>query len=129
MDRFNKTKLLIPGWPGELARLELGYIKSSLKHSASLRRRWGFRPSARRFSEEHIREVARNGYQKYQRRVLASVGKGKIADLMGFSSDSVLVFLPSYKSGLLKSSQCCSRVLLDINSIPPALNTVEGSDN
>jgi hypothetical protein len=55
------SKLLKPGWAGELSPEEFAYIKAELRHSSSLRRRWGFRPSARRFSESRIREIAREG--------------------------------------------------------------------
>ena len=58
---FYKKKLLIPGWAGELDTVELVYIKSQLKQSPSLRRRWGFRPSAKRLPENRIRSVAING--------------------------------------------------------------------
>ena len=58
---FYQKKLLIPGWAYNLAPDELAYIKSQLRISPSLRRRWGFRPSARRFSDSRIRRVARNG--------------------------------------------------------------------
>ena len=58
---FYKQKLLEPGWAGELDPGELAYLKSQLRRSPSLRRRWGFRPSARRFSEDRIKAVARNG--------------------------------------------------------------------
>ena len=58
---FYKTNLLEPGWAGELAPYELAYIKSQLMKSPRLRKRWGFRPSAKRISEKRIREVARNG--------------------------------------------------------------------
>lgn len=58
---FSKTNLLEPGWAGELAPYELAYIKSQLMKSPRLRKRWGFRPSAKRISEKRIREVARNG--------------------------------------------------------------------
>jgi hypothetical protein len=58
---FNHKKLLIPGWAGELSPDELTYIKSQLKQSPSLKRRWGFKPSAKRFSESRIRAVARDG--------------------------------------------------------------------
>ena len=58
---FYKKNLIEPGWAGELSRDELAHIKSELKKSPSLKRRWGFRPTARRFSESHIRDVARNG--------------------------------------------------------------------
>lgn len=54
-------KLLEPGWAGELGGDELAYIKAELKKSPSLKRRWGFRPTARRFSEKQIRAVARDG--------------------------------------------------------------------
>ena len=53
--------LLEPGWAGELDPVELAYIKSQLRQSSLLRRRWGFRPSAKRLSEKRIRAVARDG--------------------------------------------------------------------
>ena len=59
--RFYEKKLLEPGWAGELDDVELAYIKSCLRQSPSLKRKWGFRPSAKRFSESHIRAVARDG--------------------------------------------------------------------
>jgi len=58
---FYKQKLLEPGWAGELDHDGLAYLKSQLRRSPSLRRRWGFRPSAKRLSEDRIRAVARNG--------------------------------------------------------------------
>jgi len=71
--KFYKKKLLEPGWAGELKPYELAYIKSQLRLSPSLRRRWGFRPSAKRFSEKHIRAVARDGLSAIQKPVLASL--------------------------------------------------------
>jgi hypothetical protein len=64
---FYKAKLLEPGWAGEIDSVELEYIKSNLRQSRSLRRRWGFRPSAKRFSERRIREVAMWGVSKRQK--------------------------------------------------------------
>jgi len=61
---FCKDNLLIPEWAGELTPFELAYIKSELKKSARLRRIWGFRPSAKCFSEKRIRDVARNGVKR-----------------------------------------------------------------
>lgn len=61
---FYMTNLLEPGWAGELAPYELAYIKSELMNSPRLKRRWGFRPSAKRFSEKRIRDVARNGVKR-----------------------------------------------------------------
>jgi len=58
---FYEEGLLEPGWAGELDDVELEYIKSELMKSPSLRRRWGFRPSAKRFSESYIRVVAMQG--------------------------------------------------------------------
>lgn len=58
---FYKKKLLIPGWAGEPDAVELAYIKSQLRQSSSLRRKWGFRPTAKRLSEGRIRAVARDG--------------------------------------------------------------------
>ena len=68
---FYQKRLLEPGWAGELDPDELAYVKSELRQSASLRRRWGFRPSARRLSESRIRAVARDGLQAIGRRVSA----------------------------------------------------------
>lgn len=65
-------KLLEPGWAGELDRRELAYIKSQLQQSASMKRRWGFRPSARRLSEARIRAVAMYGLSANKRGVSAS---------------------------------------------------------
>ena len=59
---FYKQKLLEPGWAGELDPNELAYLKSQLRRSRSLRRCWGFRPSAKRLSEDRIRAVAKNGF-------------------------------------------------------------------
>lgn len=43
-------------------RTEIARIKAELRRSPSLRRKWGFRPTAKRFSEEHICLVAMNGF-------------------------------------------------------------------
>ena len=59
--KLYQDNLIEPGWAGELTRNELAYIKSQLEKSPSLKRRWGFRPTAKRFSESHIRDVAMNG--------------------------------------------------------------------
>jgi len=74
---LHKEELLIPGWAGELRPDEFAYIKSQLRTSASLRRRWGFRPSAKRFSESRIRQVAMYGLNREQKPVLASDKKVK----------------------------------------------------
>ena len=58
---FYARNLLEPGWAGELDRAELAYIKSQLRQSPSLRRRWGFRPTAKRLPEARIRAVAMHG--------------------------------------------------------------------
>ena len=58
--KLYKKKLLIPGWAGELDVVELQYIRSQLQESPSLKRRWGFKPKARRLSEKRIRAVARD---------------------------------------------------------------------
>ena len=76
---FYKRKLLEPGWAGELDYVELAYIKSELRQSSSLKRRWGFKPSARRLSESHIRSVARNGLAANRKPVLASVAAKEIS--------------------------------------------------
>jgi len=74
---FDQKKLLIPGWAGELSPDEFAYAKCQLRQFRSLKRRWGFRPSARRFSESRIRSVARNGLSANKKAVLASVVKEK----------------------------------------------------
>jgi len=70
---LNQKKLLEPGWAGELSPEEFAYIKSQLRQSPSLKRRWRFRPSAKRLSESRIRSIAKNGLQAIGTRVLASV--------------------------------------------------------
>jgi len=70
-----RNRLLKPGWAGELSPDEFFYIKSELCQSPSLRRRWGFRPSAKRLSESRIREIAREGLRAIGRPVLASAVK------------------------------------------------------
>ena len=64
---FYRENLLEPGWAGELDPDELAYIKSKLRQSPSLKRRWGFRPSAKRLSERRIRAVARDGLSVNER--------------------------------------------------------------
>jgi hypothetical protein len=76
---FLKKKLLEPGWAGELTRDELAYIKSRLQQSPSLKRRWGFRPTAKRLSESRIRAIARNGLTPNKKPVLASAAKRRSA--------------------------------------------------
>ena len=79
--KFYKKKLLEPVWAGELKPYGLAYIKSQLRLSPSLRRRWGFRPSARRLPEKHIRAVARDGLSAIEKPVLASVpGEGNLSE-------------------------------------------------
>ena len=65
--RFYRKKLLEPGWTGELIPYELAYIKSQLRVSPLLKRRWGFKPSAKRLSEKRIRAVARDGLSPQSR--------------------------------------------------------------
>jgi hypothetical protein len=72
---FLEKKLLEPGWAGELSPDEFAYVKCQLRQSPSLKRRWGFRPSAKRFSESRIRAVARNGLSANKKPVLASVAR------------------------------------------------------
>ena len=76
---YYKQKLLEPGWAGELSPDEFSYIKSQLKQSPLLKRRWGFRPSARRLSESRIRDIARNGLSANEKPVLASAVQRKRA--------------------------------------------------
>jgi hypothetical protein len=71
-------RILQPGWAGELSPEEFEYVKSQLRQSRSLKRKWGFRPSAKRLSEGRIRAVARNGRSANQTGVLASVASHKV---------------------------------------------------
>ena len=59
--KIYREGLLEPGWAGELDDVELEYVKSELSKSESLRRRWGFRPTAKRLSKSRIRAVAMDG--------------------------------------------------------------------
>jgi hypothetical protein len=77
LERYREG-LLIPGWARVLAPYEFNYIKSELRKSHSLRRKWGFRPSAKRLSESGIRHVAMRGLNRKQTPVLASAKKVKI---------------------------------------------------
>ena len=71
-------KLLEPGWAGKLTHCELAYIKSQLRLSPSLKRRWGFRPSARRLSTTRIQAVVMYGLPANKREVSAlPVRKGR----------------------------------------------------
>jgi hypothetical protein len=61
-----KERLLIPGWAGELDNLELQYLISQLKQSPSLKRHWGFHPTAKRISRSRVRFVAMHGNKPLQ---------------------------------------------------------------
>ena len=63
LERY-KEGLLMPGWAGVLQPHEFHYIKSELCKSPSLKRRWGFRPTAKRLSESRIRQVAMHGLNR-----------------------------------------------------------------
>jgi len=85
---FYRSKLLQPGWAGELTPDEFTYIKSQLKQSPSLKRRWGFRPSAKRLSEAHIRAMAMNGLSANERGISASlVGEERRAPIKVLGTD------------------------------------------
>lgn len=77
------TKLLEPGWAGDLDKAELAYVRARLGESPSLRRRWGFRPSAKRLSTAHIRRAAMYGVRRDGGRVLASPKKNRLHGPMG----------------------------------------------
>ena len=70
-----QKNLLEPGWAGELRPDELSYIRAQLSRSRSLKRKWGFKPSVKRFPEKHGRLVARDGMRAIRRRVLASAAE------------------------------------------------------
>jgi hypothetical protein len=98
---FSQKKLLEPCWAGELSPDELDYVRSQLRQSSSLRRRWGFRPSAKRLSESRIRAIARNGLRAISRRVLASAKVAALPDL--FPLKRAYHLAASYKKSPLKS--------------------------
>ena len=58
---YYRKNLLELGWAGDLDDVELKHVKSELIKSRTLKRRWGFRPSAKRLSESRIRAVAMYG--------------------------------------------------------------------
>jgi hypothetical protein len=64
---YYRKSLLEPGWAGELDNVELAYVKSKLMKSRSLKRRWGFRPSAKRLSESRIRTAAMYGVTRHRK--------------------------------------------------------------
>jgi hypothetical protein len=69
--------ILIPGFAGHLDTGELANIKVELRKSSSLRRRWGFRPSAKQLNNKYIRHVALHGVPKDKKLVLASLRRRK----------------------------------------------------
>ena len=77
-DGIYPCKLLEPAWAGELSGDELAYIKSMLKSSPSLRQRWGFRPSAKRFPAAYIRHVAMYGLNAFENVVFISEKPEKV---------------------------------------------------
>ena len=95
---FYEKKLLQPGWAGELDAVELAYIKSQLRESPSLKRRWGFKPSARRLSEKRIRAIAIDGrLSANKKRVLASaVGEQRPCEWI--HSENPRLLAPSYEN-------------------------------
>jgi hypothetical protein len=62
-----KKGLLEPGWAGDLDNVEFEYVKSELVKSRPLKRRWGFRPSAKRLSESRIRNAAMCGVTRQRK--------------------------------------------------------------
>lgn len=54
-------KLVLPGWAGDLAPDEFEIVQEELLCDKVLAFRWGFRPSAKRRSEEAIHQVAMHG--------------------------------------------------------------------
>ena len=72
-----EDRLLIPGWGGELTADEVRHIKFRLRQSVGLKMRWGFKRSAKRFSESHIRAVALDGLSAIRKSVLASLPENK----------------------------------------------------
>ena len=90
--------LLEPGWAGQFTRAELAYIKAQLRRSPSLRRRWGFRPSAKRLPDARIRDVAMNGVGGGSR-VLASPGQSDMRSMMKDSQVGVSGTASDTKTG------------------------------
>jgi len=80
--KFYQEKLLVPGWAGELDKCEITYVKRQLLESPKLKRCWGFRPSAKRLSEDHICMVARNGLLRKQKSSFSFSRKTRNPSLM-----------------------------------------------
>ena len=101
---FHQNRLPEPGWADELSPGELAYIKAELRQSASLRRRWGFRPSARRLSEGRIRAIARNGFSVKERRVSASITGDETTQAVVWPSPGLRPFPSGYEKSPPKRS-------------------------
>ena len=97
---FYKENLLEPGWAGELTPDKFAYIKSQLRQSPPLKRRWGFRPSAKRLSESRIRTVARNGVSANKKPVLALVVKERESSKWNKPQKHLDLLLPDRKTGV-----------------------------
>ena len=99
---FYARNLLEPGWAGELDKLELAYIKSWLRQSAPLRRRWGFRPSSRMLPAVRIRAVDMYGVGG-SKPVLASPGESNRYDTTNNARIAVDAKASSTKSSHLRA--------------------------
>jgi len=108
-------KLLEPGWAGELGRDELAYIKAELKKSPSLKRRWGFRPTAKRFSEKQIRAVAGMAYPQKGSSFSFTCQTEKVVHRQ-IQPKSSRRFADSYKNWPLKLSEAKFRPVLGVKS-------------
>jgi hypothetical protein len=77
LSNSSKRGLLVPGWAGELSPDEFAFVKSELRKSPSLKRRWGFRPTAKRLNENQIRVVAQYGLSAIEKPVSASLARNE----------------------------------------------------
>ena len=75
-------RIFIPGFAGHLDTDALAYIKAKLRKSSSLRRCWGFRPSAKQLNDDYIRYVALHGVPEDKKAVLASMRQKRTRKLV-----------------------------------------------
>ena len=57
-------RLIEPGWAGEVDEREVAYIRDQLEHDMIMRRVWGFKQNAKRFSTAAIERVSEFGTSK-----------------------------------------------------------------
>ena len=101
--KLYREKLIEPGWAGELKPYELAHIRSRLRVSPSLKRRWGFKPSAKRLSEKRIRWWLQMVSLRNRKASFSfSCQEGRVIQVV-YHSEGHKPFTDSYKNWLIKS--------------------------